>query len=32
MSGQLSVAHHTIIPAKIKGVDMLNSMKRTREG
>jgi cytoskeletal protein CcmA (bactofilin family) len=27
MSGQLSVAHHTIIPAKIKGVDMLNTMK-----
>jgi hypothetical protein len=27
MSGQLSVAHRIIIPAKIEGVDMLNSMK-----
>jgi cytoskeletal protein CcmA (bactofilin family) len=27
VSGQLSVAHRIIIPAKIKGVDMLNSMK-----
>jgi cytoskeletal protein CcmA (bactofilin family) len=27
ISGQLSVAHRIIIPAKIKGVDMLNSMK-----